>query len=337
MKNIQVICLVLGLWISPDFLNAQSFTMGFELEGGPCSNEFEALADTVLSIKGWTTLASTADVSALSQSIEVRSPDGAQFCIGSPMTVGDETRLAPTETCDLDCKNSLLPTPLLPQVTEPLSFVIQADDGNCPTGVGNPSTSANMDRRGLVDTSIFEIGMDMTPVNNQRTLPFEIFITVPPKDQPPVTIELIYVDGLQGPGGVPNKNALTVNFKTVSQDTASDLDVDLTLESCTFTVKPRPGGFQRPGDFDQSGVLDISDAIELLKHLFLGNPAMAPCADGSIENPANLALLDTNGDGRVDLSDVVDELLYILLGGAPPVQGVDCLPIPDCPDEICLE
>ena len=46
----------------------------------------------------------------------------------------------------------------------------------------------------------------------------------------------------------------------------------------------------------------------------------------------NTALLDSSGDGRVDLADAVHVLRYVFLDGAPPVLGTRCVPLPGCPD-----
>lgn len=82
--------------------------------------------------------------------------------------------------------------------------------------------------------------------------------------------------------------------------------------------------------------MDISDAVCLLGHLFLGSPPSLPCGDGSVVDPANRALLESNGDGGVDLSDAVYVLSFLFLGGPPPVLGRDCTPIAGCPD-ICVQ
>jgi hypothetical protein len=87
-------------------------------------------------------------------------------------------------------------------------------------------------------------------------------------------------------------------------------------------------GRQVPSDCTQDGSLDVSDAICLLGYLFLARPAPCESAGGQ------LALLDSNGDGEADVSDAVHLLLHLFGGGAGPVLGSGCSPIPGCP-ELC--
>ncbi len=94
---------------------------------------------------------------------------------------------------------------------------------------------------------------------------------------------------------------------------------------------PPVGGQQLPGDADQDGVLSLSDAVTLLGWLFLGVDTPLPC-EGSVSDDGNLTLLDVDATGRVDLSDAVVVLGYLFLGGPPPALGVECVPIPSCPD-----
>ncbi len=102
-----------------------------------------------------------------------------------------------------------------------------------------------------------------------------------------------------------------------------------------FVEDPFPGpGLQRPGDFDQDSKVDLSDAVSLLRRLFLGF-ATLPCVGDSVAIGSHLALYDINGDNDVDISDGVFLLVYLFRGGAPPAMGVDCVSIPGCPN-ICV-
>lgn len=94
------------------------------------------------------------------------------------------------------------------------------------------------------------------------------------------------------------------------------------------------GGFQLPGDCNQDGRTDLSDAICVLGYLFLGDPAILPCGDGTKNHRANIALLDWNIDSQIDLSDGVGELRFLFLGGPPHAKGSDCFEIAVCP-EVC--
>ena len=342
MKGARILCVTGGLFylalasLIPTVANAQTFSLGIELAEGACGDEFDELEGTPLTISGWTTLTTSEPIGAMTQSIEIRSPDGASCCIGSEVACGEsETRLAPTEDCANDCKNALLPVDVLGFVNEPTSFVIQSDMDGCGNGVGDPASSANAGRRGIVDFTLFGIGSELPAVTDQRTMPFEITITTPLRDEPPVTIEIEFVDGLQGPG-LPNGNTVSFGTSTIST-TPDDMGRVVTTTGCTFTVIARPGGLQRPGAFNQDSMNDLTDQRLLLAHLFLGDPELAPCFNGSSEHPSNVMLLDANGDGLVDMSDGIWNLIWLFLGGNPHILGDICVPIVDCPDDICLE
>ena len=92
------------------------------------------------------------------------------------------------------------------------------------------------------------------------------------------------------------------------------------------------GGRQVSGDANQDGRLDISDAVALLGHLFAGRPAELPCDEGAAGDAANISLLDHNGDDGGDLADAVSLLVYMFQQGAEPAGGINCRPIPGCPN-----
>ena len=103
-----------------------------------------------------------------------------------------------------------------------------------------------------------------------------------------------------------------------------------------FDLPPGAEGLQSSGDANQDGRLDISDAVALLRHLFVGMPAVLPCDDGFSRDPGNIALLDHNGDSGVDLADAVALLVYLFQQGAEPAGGTGCRSIPGCP-QACLQ
>ena len=93
-----------------------------------------------------------------------------------------------------------------------------------------------------------------------------------------------------------------------------------------------PGG-QIPGDCNADGRVDIADPSCLFGFLFLGAPAALPCGDGTGGHSANVALLDWNDDGTLDLSDGVGTLNWLFSGGpdAPGhVLGRYCRQIVGC-------
>jgi hypothetical protein len=89
-------------------------------------------------------------------------------------------------------------------------------------------------------------------------------------------------------------------------------------------------GAQLPGDGNQDGRRNIVDPIHLLESLLVGTTRLA-CADGSARAPGNVDLLDANGDGAVDLSDAISQLLFLFGRGLPPPQGVGCRLMLGCP------
>ncbi|MEC9348071.1 MAG: dockerin type I domain-containing protein, partial [Planctomycetota bacterium] len=95
-----------------------------------------------------------------------------------------------------------------------------------------------------------------------------------------------------------------------------------------------PRGRQLPGDANQDARVDISDAVALLLHLFGRRPDLPPCGEGEPGSPANVAVLDSNGDNSVNVSDAVWLLAYMYQGGAPPTRGRSCIRLENCPN-VC--
>jgi hypothetical protein len=83
----------------------------------------------------------------------------------------------------------------------------------------------------------------------------------------------------------------------------------------SFTRGPRP--FLR-GDANEDGAVDVSDAVFILRFLFLGGPG-----------PSCLDAADADDDGRLELTDAIFALNHLFLGGPPPpppgteVKGFD--------------
>ena len=65
------------------------------------------------------------------------------------------------------------------------------------------------------------------------------------------------------------------------------------------------------GDTNSSGAVNVSDAIDLLRHLFSGAPAPS-CADAA----------DANDDGKLDVADAIYLLGYLFLNKAAPVSPI---------------
>jgi hypothetical protein len=96
-------------------------------------------------------------------------------------------------------------------------------------------------------------------------------------------------------------------------------------------------GCRIPGDCTEDDLLGVSDAVCVFRALFLTSSPRLPCGDGSSSDAANRALLDWQGDGRIDISDGIGILRFLFLGGEPHVLAVpgaemsECVTILGCP------
>jgi hypothetical protein len=68
------------------------------------------------------------------------------------------------------------------------------------------------------------------------------------------------------------------------------------------------------GDANNDKDVDLSDAIAILSDLFLGNSAASPCRDS----------LDVDDNGAPEITDAINLLTFLYLGGTPPMP-----PYPD--------
>jgi hypothetical protein len=121
-------------------------------------------------------------------------------------------------------------------------------------------------------------------------------------------------------------------FELVTAGTVGNF-IGLDLRSqCAETACGVAAGGLLPGDLNLDGAVDLSDAVNLLGHLFQAKPARLPCTGGTINDPGTRALADWNGDGAVDLSDAVGELGHLFQGQPAHVLGRGCRAIAQCPD-----
>ena len=94
--------------------------------------------------------------------------------------------------------------------------------------------------------------------------------------------------------------------------------------------------FLLPGDCNQDSALDLSDALCGLGVLFTGNPPLFPCGDGTPTDPGNIALIDWQPDGSIDLSDVLGLLQFLFFSAdahslaVPGAETTECVPIAGC-------
>ncbi len=119
-----------------------------------------------------------------------------------------------------------------------------------------------------------------------------------------------------------------VKLTVRDDDGAEDAETRLILAVADL------GGGQVPGDGNQDGRIDLSDALTVLFHLFSADSISLPCDGGSVQEGGNRTLLDLDGSNAVEITDAIRLLVYLFREGAPPVLGVDCRPIPGCPD-VC--
>jgi hypothetical protein len=87
---------------------------------------------------------------------------------------------------------------------------------------------------------------------------------------------------------------------------------------------------QRPSDCNQDGSLNITDVICFLGHV-QGQAGALPCEGGG-SGPGNIALLDANGDAKLDVQDALSVLQYLFMASSPPTLGTTCQPLAGCPD-----
>ena len=78
-----------------------------------------------------------------------------------------------------------------------------------------------------------------------------------------------------------------------------------------------------------SRLLSLNEETTITKEKFLD-------LSGSLDIPSHeleiiFNALDLNGDGGMDVSDAIILLTHAVVGGPPPVQGVDCIVVPFCP------
>jgi len=63
----------------------------------------------------------------------------------------------------------------------------------------------------------------------------------------------------------------------------------------------------------------------------VGGQGELACGDGSLFAEGNRRLLDSNGDASVNLTDAIQLLRYLFLGGDPHVLGTRCVRLTGCP------
>jgi hypothetical protein len=91
------------------------------------------------------------------------------------------------------------------------------------------------------------------------------------------------------------------------------------------------GGRQLPGDSNQDGLVDVSDAVHLVRRLFLDGGLPLPCDGDALDDGGNLVVLDANANARVEIGDVVYVLEFLFREGPTPGAVTRCIRIEGCP------
>ena len=180
---------------------------------------------------------------------------------------------------------------------------------------------------GAIASAVFCIPTPATlpPSGTENILDLTVEADVPPSADDgscaPNRVRLFPTHGLQGSGDPINSVAV------YRGDSYAPTLVDTITQVC-----PEPPG-QLPGDCNQDLVLDVADPVCIALVLFSRIPPdVFPCGDGTAAHSANIRLLDWNGDGAIDISDIVGELRHIFLGAPDHVLGDSCVSIRECPD-----
>ena len=202
------------------------------------------------------------------------------------------------------------------------------------------------DDRGATDTATRTITVGPPPPNIP---PIAEFTASPADGEAPLEVSFDATES-SDPDGIiiaylwdfDDGSSATGETVTHTFDAAGEYDVKLTVidndqdrTERVLRVSVRPdtsGGGQLPNDCNQDGQMDISDGVCLLRHLFLGDPAVLPCGDGALVHPGNTELFNANGDARVDLGDAIYVLNYLFQGGNAPTLGEECVRITGCPE-----
>jgi hypothetical protein len=88
-------------------------------------------------------------------------------------------------------------------------------------------------------------------------------------------------------------------------------------------------GLQRPGDTNRDHAVNVIDTLTLIRLLFLGT-GDAPCGNGGVETAGNKTLLDWDGNGELNVTDVIYSLRYIFQAGPPHIKGTACIAVDGC-------
>jgi hypothetical protein len=158
---------------------------------------------------------------------------------------------------------------------------------------------------GVFDFNVPPVPLPPADTDNEL-LRFVFFV----KPSAPIGVsEVAFVDGAHFPQWAPVENVCTVRLQT------ADLEVEIAAISVAgrLAVVTRPASDFLRGDSDASGEVTLTDAVDTLNFLFLGDEPPL-CPDGA----------DADDDGQLTITDPVATLNVLFLGGRalPPPRGV---------------
>ncbi|HVR75505.1 MAG TPA: dockerin type I repeat-containing protein [Planctomycetota bacterium] len=184
------------------------------------------------------------------------------------------------------------------------------DDGYEQTEL--TSGGENGANEGAVSAVILSFSKPISlPATGQAVL-LGLVIEVKAPDSGERAVEVSFVDGLKGSGQAV-KNVITYGMGITRRDDGGPEDDDEDGYEPCLSVCRVVGTFVR-GSVDGDDEVNLTDAIQILGHLFKGAP-----------EPGCLEAADTTGDGEVNLTDAIHLLHHLFRGGPAPVS-----PYPDC-------
>jgi hypothetical protein len=211
--------------------------------------------------------------------------------------------------------------------------VIQNETERCDEGRGDEFHPANM-TKGIVTTE----GSENYPVGTYVTVPFRLSIAAPKTLGEEYDAHLFFANGLVGEDGPVTNYVIKDGVRLELGDAPSSVlrcrKCEIRSNSIDFTVRAiraqasADDGWQVGGDMNQDGRADLTDSIQFLGYLFLGNSEVPPCESAD----ANVALLDWDNDGLSALNDTIASLKHVFLGDVAHGRGTECQRITGCPD-----
>jgi len=145
-----------------------------------------------------------------------------------------------------------------------------------------------------------------------------------------------------GQGGftthVVGRNQAAYDIRAVDMEGDGDLDLLIAGQSSNNVVwyESIGGDFQVPGDCNQDAALNVSDVVCTLLVLFSSVRESLPCGDGTETHPGNVALMDWQPDGSIDISDAVGMIGFVFGTesahplAAPGAPTTECVTVPGC-------